>query len=142
MSMTTQEAIEVFERVQIHSDMGSITMDACECALAALREKEARERPEALSHNEIYAYKKCPLWLEYPIGEAARWVIVSKHFGEHATMDEDTFVFTGHAKEYYLGQSDYGKTWLAYAHRPGEAEGKCLRRTDIGINIGTIHTNA
>ena len=101
-------------------------------------EDEDRNAAEILARIEADEKRKCEplalgvwkkadrLWLEYPIGQkgydgnqAARYVLVKARYDESMIMDSTHYRFLGLNREYYLDSEDYGKTWLAYAHRPG-----------------------
>lgn len=82
-----------------------------ELALAALREKEARENPEPLTLAELRQMDGEPVW------------IVAKHYRTFADVvhicgrdDGDAFV---HFKICHnLQENGHGKTWNAYRHKP------------------------
>ena len=132
MSMTTQEAIsriEIMDRnrtmchfpdekqsIQAHIDHQAYTL-----ALAALREKEARERPEALTIEQVLDKLRTgdPIWLKIIHRDIAKWTFLVTR--RKNASGNDVCVFWDYVEETWLDILDYTKTWLAYAHRPGEA---------------------
>jgi|GEM_PF-2188637 len=95
--------------------------DVMDLALAAMREKEARERPEALTIEQVLDKLRTgdPIWLKIIHRDIAKWTFLVTR--RKNASGNDVCVFWDYVEETWLDILDYTKTWLAYAHRPGEA---------------------
>lgn len=114
MSMNTHEAITYFEEVaKYHHDIDDPSSqeiyDACGLALSALREQEARENPRPLTLDELKERVGRTVWYQSTIGGFCGWVIVEIWFPYQGAFS----LSNGDVRE-----KDYGKTWLAYDHKP------------------------
>lgn len=113
---TTAEAlaeIEYYAGFSGHTAKVQACSDACEVAVAALREKAEREKNEPLTLDELRKMKDEPVWVQSPgVPEYGRWAIVA---GVDTTDGEKTL---------YLHNDftcrEYGRVWLAYRHKPKE----------------------
>ena len=84
-----------------------------ETALAALREKEARERP--LTLEQLEHMTGMPVWLvNIRTTGSCGYVFIRSIYA-------DGIVFHNTYNERWYRLSNYGKTWLAYTNKPGEA---------------------
>ena len=90
--------------------------EAIDIALAALRAQEETEKNEPLTLDELRQMDGEPVWLE--TGEVSideqivgRWDII------HSVSDT-YMVLMGGGNGFRL--DNYGKTWIAYRHRPKE----------------------
>lgn len=121
--MTRKEAIEYWEGLlktfssQIEKEENHFgrmhlqtTIDAIDMAISALRQQETvTNRNEPLTMDELRQMDGEPVWVQSPgVPEYGRWAIV-EGVGENCLFLHDDF--TCH---------DYGKTWLAYRHKPEE----------------------
>lgn len=84
-----------------------------ELALAALREKLARDNPKPLTLEELRQMDGEPVW------------IVADHYGTYADVVRILGRDKGDARvsfsiNYRLQENGHGKTWTAYRHKPKE----------------------
>ena len=133
--MNLEEAIQWFElempkNVQDARDMKRVQQikrqcyEAFEIAHAAISEKVARERTtaipaDALALEELHGYYNEPVYIVYPLtGWSETAILVNirverrlegRTWFEFKTMDSGTIGIAG---------AGYGKTWLAYMHKP------------------------
>lgn len=107
--MNTKQAIECFER----QCASGICTGADKVALAALREKAARENPQPLTLEELRERDGKPVWVTF-INQTI-W-----HNGWHITKPcFDYFWFRGFPGKKYF---EYGKTYIAYDYPPKEEQ--------------------
>lgn len=115
MSITIQRATKVLGMAVTFNGCGRCTSDelkeAVNAAQDALREKAEREDPKPLSLNELRQMDGEPVWIK------------ADHYGIFADVvkisgrdDGDNFV--GVKLCYRLQENGYGKTWIAYRHKP------------------------
>ena len=102
MRITTMDAIR---QIQVHRDFydqDSPTHDAFTLAIDALKEKAERENPSPLTIEELWQMDGIPVWIK------------DKH--------SSGYEFSEDAADYFEGRSpkEYGKTWIAYRHKPKE----------------------
>ena len=114
MSITTKGAIEWLER-RAEQAPGKGSREAYLLAIAALREKAEREYPQPLTMEELRQMEGQPVWIK------------AKHYGIYADVvrilgKEDGDAFIGFEINHRLQENGYGKTWLAYRHKPKEVE--------------------
>ena len=112
------EAYDVQARVhdQLNKDYIAVRDE-----LSALRaDIEAENKP--LTIGELYSMRKKPVWLVYPIGEAARWTLLAIVLDESMIYDSTHFVFEGTKRRYVLDVEDYGKKWLPYRTEQAKEE--------------------
>jgi hypothetical protein len=81
-----------------------------ETALTALREKAEREDPEPLLLEQLLTMDSTPVWVEYLLTptDEVNWCVIEDQAAHIPGCDYARFEF-----------KDYGRTWIAYAHRPG-----------------------
>ena len=119
MSMTIRQAIRCLhlpgDHLKNYDEYGLGIDDelneAMLMAIAALREKAEREDPRPLSLKEMRQMDGEPVWIK------------ADHYGVFADVvkisgrdDGDNFV--GVKLCYRLQENGYGKTWIAYRHKP------------------------
>ena len=77
-------------------------MEACTMAIDALKEKAERENPAPLTMEELVMMDGIPVWIK------------DKH--------SSGYEFSADAADYFEGRNpkEYGKTWIAYRHKPKE----------------------
>ena len=112
MGMTTKEAIEAI-KCNWPDSRYTILREALDMAISALRQqehfREVTKKVEPLTLDELRKMDGEPVWVQSPgVPEYGRWAIV-EGVGENCLFLHDDF--TCH---------DYGKTWLAYRHKPEE----------------------
>jgi hypothetical protein len=88
-------------------------MEAEQMALVALREKAKREDPKPLTLEELRQMDGEPVWIK------------ADHYGVFADVvhilgKDDGDAFIGFKINYRLQENGYGKTWIAYRHKPKE----------------------
>ena len=81
-------------------------------ATQALRAQQERENPKPLTLEELREMDEEPVWCVWLDTQKAEWRIL--HVGEIGVSAENW--------QDALWDSQYGKTWLAYAHPPKEDE--------------------
>ena len=106
MSMSVAEAIK---RIQNHMEVHRIGQhphiyigEALTMAIDALKEKAERENPAPLTMEELVMMDCEPVWIR------------DKH--------NSGYEFSEDAADYFEGRNpkEYGKTWIAYRHKPKE----------------------
>ena len=123
--MTREEAIEYWE--QFNAEIDDL-YDACsdadrdvlvkqreavEFTISALREQEAViNRNEPLTLDELRTMDGEPVWVEFQDGSGGCWGLVHITMFNHVVFANGLYCTVG--KPYY------GKTWLAYHHKPEE----------------------
>ena len=107
--MTREEAIEAI-KCNWPDSRYTILREALDMAVSALRQQERfGEANKTLTLDELRKMDGEPVWVQSPgVPEYGRWAIV-EGVGENCLFLHDDF--TCH---------DYGKTWLAYRHKPEE----------------------
>ena len=109
--MTRERAAELLSEVMVLDD--TEMAEAHRVAISALRQqehfREVTKKVEPLTLDELRKMDGEPVWVQSPgVPEYGRWAIV-EGVGENCLFLHDDF--TCH---------DYGKTWLAYRHKPEE----------------------
>ena len=112
MSMTAEKAAVWFKMRAENTPMPE-TRAMFEVAAAALQEKAERERPRVLHLDKLRQMDGEPVWIR------------SKHSGIFAdvvkiSVKEDGDCFVGLTIHYRIQENGYGKTWIAYRHKPKE----------------------
>ena len=114
--MTIQQAIENRERcleylIGCGPSATEDNVEAVRLSIVALKEKAAREDPRPLTYAELKQMEGVPVWIVWPDNriEAKWWLPGSLEWG---VMEFDDFIM-----ERY-----YGKTWIAYRHKPKEVQ--------------------
>ena len=110
--MTTKEAIKFAEYAQIMSDGKPDVQEFYKIAEAALREQE-QEDPKPLTLDELRQMDGEPVWVK------------ADHCGVYADIvhiqgQEDGESYVHFKINWRLQENGYGKTWLAYRHKPRE----------------------
>lgn len=102
---------------QMHDEEGGEQWEeVLQMAIASLRAQEEVEKNEPLALEELRQMDREPVWVEYSNG-ARQWHIVRDYL-EYA--DQDIIRWKDRGLE---PVQDYGKTWIAYRHKPkDEAE--------------------
>lgn len=118
MSMTIQQAIENRERCYNYllgcgPRASNENVEAVRLSLEALREKAEREDPLPLTLEELRQMDGEPVWIK------------ADHYGIFADVvkirgREDGDCFVGVTICNRLQENGYGKTWIAYRHKPKE----------------------
>ena len=108
--MTTEEAIEIFE-VWAECNYKS-THDAAVMAISALRAQQQAEANHPLTLDELRQMEGEPVY----IAENAEYLAVVNGFDERGMY----LLSSGNLDDYGSFKL-YGKTWLAYRHKPKEA---------------------
>lgn len=86
--------------------------DACEIAVAALREQEERENPKPLTIEELRQMDNCPVYV-VPLIHA------ELHFDGWCVLPGGGGDAEVPGCEYWSWElEDYGETWIAYRHKP------------------------
>lgn len=118
MSIAIKGVIEWFER-RAEEAPGNGSRAAFLLAVEALREKAEREDPKPLTLEELRQMDGDPVW------------IIAKHHVIYADVvkiqgKEDGDAFIGFEINHRLQENGYGKTWLAYLHKPQNPCKTCL----------------
>jgi hypothetical protein len=92
-----------------------------EIAATALREKAEREDPQPLTLQEVLEIND-PVWLEYKEGSRLYWNSDWAQVTKGITPSRVAIWWFGNECEETPRIEDYGKTWLAYRHKPKEVE--------------------
>ena len=107
MSMTIEKAIdELGGYIGVFDDIYDYELKelwpALELAVVALQEKAERENPAPLTMEELVQMDAVPVWIK------------DKH--------SSGYEFSEDAADYFEGRNpkEYGKTWIAYRHKPKE----------------------
>lgn len=133
MSMTREEAIRELESaiklsryyLGVTTGLGdqlainglTRNIESREKAIAALREQEERENPKPLTIEELRQMDGEPVYV-IPLEKSLK----DKSWEEWCVMDGDEAEVPG--IEYWSWNlSAYGKTWIAYRHKPKEVQG-------------------
>lgn len=105
------------------SEYKELSFETIDTAIAALHEKLLRDEPKPLTVEELIALAENEEGFGVHI-----WVIEEKTKYVYAALTDITeqgvvAIWSAHEKKYAFNQSNYGKTWLAYATEPeGERE--------------------
>ena len=121
MSMTIQEAIRALhlpgDHLKNYDEYGIYIDDelkeAMQMAISALREKAERENPKPLTIEELRQMDGEPVWIK-----ADNYGLFADVVKIRGREDGDCFV--GVKICYRLQENGYGKTWIAYRHKPKE----------------------
>ena len=127
--MTNDEAIR---RIQDHMRVHHIgeyphihIKEALDMAIAALQEKAERENPAPLTIEELRLMDGEPVWvtdLSEPAVSVYCTIDVCMRFKEDRVNDKHSEAMVpGDGFSYYLFDK-YGKTWIAYRHKPKEGQ--------------------
>ena len=121
MSITSKRAAEVLSMAVTFNGCGRSNSDEMKeavCAgIAALREKAKREDPCPLSLEELREMDDVPFYvMVYDPERVIIFPAISDNF-----KDEDVAIWCGDEQS-FLNFKDYGKTWIAYRHKPKEAQ--------------------
>ncbi len=90
--------------------MTIVRTDALQVALAVLRTQQERERNEPLTLDELRNMDGEPVYVVVLYAKTAWWAVVRTVTSEKLTTD-----YGG-----WFDMTEYGKTWLAYRHKPKE----------------------
>jgi hypothetical protein len=93
-------------------------------ALAALREKAARENPQPLSQEQLRERVGLPIWIDIKDSSkirGQRFWFLSVGIKPGALADYDFLTGYGPQGSWHLPLNEYGNTWLAYDYPPKEA---------------------
>src|SRR5262245_51106142 len=104
-------SIGIMDSYQIDYDEAPTPRIVVETALTALREKSERERPEALTWDELRGMVGKPIFLkalEDEFEDESFWA------GIRSVSDDEVAFDNGEVGD----RTVYNKRWLAYAHRP------------------------
>lgn len=125
--MTTEEAIRILNPETMeaalddikHNDgteaMKEACYEVCRMAISALRAQQGCENPKPLTLDELQEMIGEPVWIVYTSINIGHWGIVSgvlEDDGIHICTIEDTGD--------YATSALYGKTCMAYRHKPKE----------------------
>lgn len=119
MSMTIAEAIKQLDGANamlFNRNMKTFN-SAIIMAIAALREKAEREDPKPLTIEELRRLDEEPVWVKAKKAKAGygMWCVVNYN---RLTRRVEAFI-PGIENTWFEGE-EYGKTWLAYRHKPKE----------------------
>lgn len=89
-----------------------------EIAAAALREKAERDDPQPLTLEELLQMEGEPVWLNRFDPSFTGWAEVNISISKENIW----FWRFGNEAAILTKLSDYGKTWLAYRHKPKEVQ--------------------
>lgn len=129
MSMTIEKAIdELGGYIGVFDDIYNYELKelwpALEFAVSALREKLERENPKPLTIEELRQMDGEPVWVTDPSEPAVSaycTIDVCVRFKEDRVNDKySEAMIPGDGFSYYQFDK-YGKTWIAYRHKPKEA---------------------
>ena len=112
MSVTTEQAAAWFADRAKNTPMPG-AREMFEIAAVALREKAEREDPKPLTLEELRQMDGEPVWIK-----ADYYGIFADVVKISGRDDGDNFV--GVKLCYRLQENGYGKTWIAYRHKPKE----------------------
>ena len=118
--MTREEAIKILEYPVLKWSMewderedGLSYYEAIDMAISALRQQERfGEVNKALTLEELRQMDGEPVWVEFQDGSGGCWGLVHITVFTHIVFANGLFCTVG--KPYF------GKTWLAYRHKPEE----------------------
>ena len=123
MKLTTEEAIKFLGRYVGNEYYTPKCQEAHRMAIAALQEKAERENPAPLTIEEIRQMDGEPVWVtvpEEPAVSAYCTIDVCTRFKEDRANDKySEAMVPGDGFSYYQFDK-YGKTWIAYRHKPKE----------------------
>lgn len=110
--MTTEEAIKIFESwAECNYKQ---TRDAAVMAISALRAQQQAEANKPMTLDELREMECEPVWFVH--GECGWWKILDCI----CVSAREEFALFDDRSSYSL--ADYGKTWLAYRHKPEESQ--------------------
>ena len=110
--MTREEAIEAI-KCNWPDSRYTILREALDMAISALRQQERfGEANKALTLDELRKMDGEPVWVEFQDGSGGCWGLV------HITVFTHIVFANGHFCT--VGKPYYGKTWIAYRHKPEE----------------------
>lgn len=121
MSITIKQAAAWFEeRFKDTPMLGARAM--CEIAAAALREKVEREDPEPLTLEELRQMDGEPVWV-CDLGDKDFVHCCVVQIGtplKYQDIDHYNSALIPGVEHDWYSFGDYGKTWIAYRHKPKE----------------------
>ena len=121
MSITTEQAAVWFAYRAKNTPMpGARAM--FEIAATALREKAEREDPKPLTLEELRQMDGEPVWLKVIDKNDSRNPHRSEWSEVFLWVQNISFWRFGNECEIEPNPDNYGKTWLAYRHKPKEVE--------------------
>lgn len=98
-------------------------MDAEQMAIEALREKAEREDPQPLTFEELLQMDGEPVWLHTITDPRPyRCGLIFVQVAEIRTAMYCAFWAFGNECEIDRSPDEYGKTWIAYRHKPKEVQ--------------------
>lgn len=111
--MTIEDAIKFAEYAQIMSDGKPDVQEFYKIAEAALRAQQERADQKPLTLDELRQMDGEPVWVK------------ADHCGVYADIvhiqgQEDGESYVHFKINWRLQENGYGKTWLAYRHKPRE----------------------
>lgn len=96
------------ERAQI-----SAVNEACRLAVAALRVQQEMENPKPLTLKQLRQMNGEPVWCVSLKNEKSEYAIL-----RIVEMSRTWYIAVSGASAGYGDKDTYGKTWLAYRHKP------------------------
>ena len=123
--MTREEAARILDPETSRDELWKYDADtrieacneACRMGADALRAQQERENPKPLTPDELKEMDGEPVWI-IPLcvdtGWTAQWRIYTVR--EPVTVNAKSYGWYG------LHLKDYGKTWVAYRHKPKEGQ--------------------
>ena len=125
MSMTIQEAIKrITDHMEVHhiGDPPHIKIgSALLMAIAALMEKAEREDPPPLTLAELLEIPEGdPVLVEYKEGAKYFWTSDWAAITKGSKPSYVNIWWFGNECEETASHDNYGKTWIAYRHKPKE----------------------
>jgi hypothetical protein len=123
MSITTEQATAWFANRLKDTPMPG-AREMFDLAAAALREKAEREDPQALTLEELRQMEGEPVFVDdLRNKEGSQYCVIS--IGKTLKcqdIDHYSAAYIAGIEYDWYPFSDYGKTWLAYRHKPKEAQ--------------------
>lgn len=127
MSMTIEEAIKRIQSHMRNHHIGEYPHiyigEALNMAIAALQEKAERENPAPLTIEELRQMDDEPVWVTDPSEPAVSaycTIDVCTRFKEDRANDKYSEAMVPGGGFSYYQFDKYGKTWIAYRHKPKE----------------------
>lgn len=119
MSITTEQAAAWFENRAKNSSMSG-AREMFRLAAEALREKTERENPKPLTLDDLRQMDGEVVWLEV-LDCKDLSVPVKSNWGEvwiYSCGNDVSFWRFGNECDIRPNNENYGKTWIAYRHKP------------------------
>lgn len=96
---------------------------ALDMGIAALKEKAERENPRPLTLDELREMDGVPFYVQMTdVLDNSVWVPTVWPAISDTVSGVDVAIWAGQENS-YLKFRDYGKTWIAYRHKPKEGRG-------------------